>query len=90
MSNGHGGGRRGAGRPPKNIKIAVNPAERDLEQEKFLFMLSLSDKQPICTLPVSMPCQKPGCSNYTMQGSIQMVNRVWSIRPICEKCVAEK
>lgn len=78
----HGGARLRAGRHTKQVK--------QIEDEKFLFMARLSSKEPIQPLQASMPCQTPGCPNSTDQGVIQMVNRVWSIRPICAEHAKEQ
>ena len=82
MPSNHGGARLRAGRHTTQVK--------QIESEKFLFMASLSDKEPIQPLSVSMPCQTAGCRIHTTQGVMQMVNRVWSIRPVCSVHASEQ
>lgn len=72
-----GGKRSDTGRPDKGLS--------KIESEKFTFMAALSDESPVMDLAAMMPCQERGCVNHAHQGVVQMVGRIWSVRPTCKE-----
>jgi hypothetical protein len=72
-----GGKRSDTGRPDKVLS--------KIESEKFTFMATLSDESPVMDLAAMMPCQERGCINHAHQGVVQMVGRIWSVRPTCKE-----
>ena|ERR1700736_1261994 len=84
----HGGRRSGSGRPHTLLK-QPEISRREKDFQKFKFMSDLSDIAPIYQIGVEVPCQTSGCFTMTNQGLWQMRNHVWSIRPICVKCIQE-
>lgn len=85
--NGHGGRRPGAGRRPGLTD--TEKARKEAEYQKFSYMADICDKTPIYQLSVEAYCQTDKCLNMTDRGLWQMRNRIYSIRPICDKCIKE-